>query len=117
MYFLNLNTFITKQKVTLDTQILSYTIDEAFRRQTRSLFRFLQSSVFERDDVALPRVASFFHQEALKQQQEAEAMLGYLAERGGNYCGKDVQVSPAGALYSNSSLYFLFFFSSSCVNA
>ncbi|KAM8752235.1 ferritin light chain [Acanthopagrus schlegelii] len=49
------------------------------------------SSVFERDDVALPRVASFFHQEALKQQQEAEAMLGYLAERGGNYCGKDVQ--------------------------
>lgn len=84
---------------------------------TRSLFRFLQSSLFERDDVALPRVASFFHQEALKQQQEAEAMLGYLAERGGNYCSKDVQVSPAGALYSNSSLYFLFFFSSSCVNA
>lgn len=47
--------------------------------------------VFERDDVALPRVASFFHQEALKQQDEAEAMLGYLAERGGNYCGKDIQ--------------------------
>ncbi|XP_070828911.1 ferritin light chain [Chaetodon trifascialis] len=38
-----------------------------------------------------PRVASFFHQEALKQEQEAEAMLGYLAERGGSYCGKDVQ--------------------------
>ncbi|KAM7415305.1 hypothetical protein PAMA_019910 [Pampus argenteus] len=49
------------------------------------------ASVFERDDVALPRVASFFHQEALKQQDEAEAMLGYLAERGGNYCGKDIQ--------------------------
>ncbi|XP_076589878.1 ferritin light chain [Chaetodon auriga] len=49
------------------------------------------ASVFERDDVALPRVASFFHQEALKQEQEAEAMLGYLTERGGSYCGKDVQ--------------------------
>ncbi|KAM7397286.1 hypothetical protein PAMP_020270 [Pampus punctatissimus] len=49
------------------------------------------ASVFERDDVDLPRVASFFHREALKQQDEAEAMLGYLAERGGNYCGKDIQ--------------------------
>ncbi|KAG7219234.1 hypothetical protein INR49_019227 [Caranx melampygus] len=29
--------------------------------------------------------------EALKQQEETEAMLGYLAERGGNYCGRDVQ--------------------------
>lgn len=52
----------------------------------------LQASVFERDDVALPRVASFFHQDALKQEREAEAMLGYLAERGGSYCGKDIQV-------------------------
>ncbi|XP_039988043.1 ferritin, heavy subunit [Xiphias gladius] len=49
------------------------------------------ASAFERDDVALPRVASFFHQEALKQQDETEAMLGYLAERGGTYCGKDIQ--------------------------
>ncbi|XP_028287245.1 ferritin, heavy subunit isoform X2 [Parambassis ranga] len=49
------------------------------------------ASVFERDDVALPRVASFFHQEALKQQDEAEAMVGYLAERGGAFCGKDIQ--------------------------
>ncbi|XP_029290031.1 ferritin light chain-like [Cottoperca gobio] len=49
------------------------------------------AKVFERDDVALPRVASFFHQEALKHEEEAEAMLGYLAERGGNYCGKDIQ--------------------------
>ena len=48
--------------------------------------------MFERDDVALPRVASFFQQEALKQEDEAEAMMGYLAERGGNYCGKDTQV-------------------------
>lgn len=48
--------------------------------------------MFERDDVALPRVTSFFQQEALKQEEEAEAMLGYLAERGGSYCGKDVQV-------------------------
>ncbi|XP_062246653.1 ferritin light chain, oocyte isoform-like isoform X2 [Platichthys flesus] len=29
--------------------------------------------------------------EALKQQAEAEAMLGYLAERGGKYCSKDIQ--------------------------
>ncbi|KAF0040480.1 hypothetical protein F2P81_006378 [Scophthalmus maximus] len=49
------------------------------------------ASVFERDNVALPRVASFFHQEALKQQAQAEAMLGYLAERGGRYCGRDIQ--------------------------
>ncbi|KAM9351619.1 ferritin light chain [Symphorus nematophorus] len=49
------------------------------------------ASVFERDDVALPRVAAFFHQEVLKQQEEAEAMLDYLAQRGGNYCGKDIQ--------------------------
>ncbi|XP_040894390.1 ferritin, heavy subunit [Toxotes jaculatrix] len=49
------------------------------------------ASVFERDDVALPRVASFFHQEAQKQQEETEAMMGYLAERGGNYCSKDIQ--------------------------
>lgn len=53
----------------------------------------LQASVFERDDIALPRVASFFHQEALKQQDEAEAMVGYLAERGGAFCGKDIQVT------------------------
>ncbi|XP_062246652.1 ferritin light chain, oocyte isoform-like isoform X1 [Platichthys flesus] len=49
------------------------------------------ASAFERDDVALPRVSAFFHQEALKQQAEAEAMLGYLAERGGKYCSKDIQ--------------------------
>lgn len=29
-------------------------------------FSLLQASVIEREDVALPRVASFFHQEALK---------------------------------------------------
>ncbi|XP_053283415.1 LOW QUALITY PROTEIN: ferritin light chain, oocyte isoform-like [Pleuronectes platessa] len=57
----------------------------------RPLFCLLQASAFERDDVALPRVSAFFHQEALKQQTEAEAMLGYLAERGGKYCGKDIQ--------------------------
>ncbi|KAI3371550.1 hypothetical protein L3Q82_023580 [Scortum barcoo] len=51
------------------------------------------ASAFERDDVALPRVASFFHQEALKQEEEAEAMLGYLAERGGNFCSKDIQMA------------------------
>lgn len=60
------------------------------------LFCLLQASVFERDDVALPRVASFFHQEALKQQAQAEAMLGYLAERGGRYCGRDIQVKSVG---------------------
>lgn len=49
------------------------------------------SSVFERDDMALPRIASFFHHEALKQQEEAQAMLQYLAQRGGTYCGKDIQ--------------------------
>ncbi|XP_023284886.1 ferritin light chain-like [Seriola lalandi dorsalis] len=64
--------------------VSSLLLDGAYRLQALA-------SVFERDDVALPRVASFFHQEALKQQDETEAMLGYLAERGGNYCGKDIQ--------------------------
>lgn len=51
-----------------------------------------QASVFERDDVSLPRLASFFQQEARKQQDEAEAMLSHLAVRGGSYCSRDIQV-------------------------
>lgn len=73
-----------------------------------NLFYLLQASVFERDDVALPRVACFFHQEALKQEEEAEAMLGYLAERGGNYCGKDIQVKTVASFVTNIFiLYYL----------
>ncbi|XP_047451355.1 ferritin light chain, oocyte isoform-like isoform X2 [Mugil cephalus] len=49
------------------------------------------TTVFEREDIPLPRVVSFFHHQALKQQDEAEAMLAYLAERGGTYCSKDIQ--------------------------
>ncbi|XP_058501801.1 ferritin light chain, oocyte isoform-like [Solea solea] len=49
------------------------------------------ASAFEREDIALPRVAAFFHKEAVKQQANIEDMLNYLAERGGQYCGKDIQ--------------------------
>ncbi|CAK6978269.1 ferritin light chain%2C oocyte isoform-like [Scomber scombrus] len=65
--------------------------DGAYRLQALAV-------VFERDDLALPRVAAFFHQEALKQQDEAEAMLGYLAERGGTYCGKDIHKPDCEAI-------------------
>lgn len=51
------------------------------------------ASVFDRDDVDLPRLASFFRHEAQKQQEEAQDMLRYLAQRGGTYCGKEIQRS------------------------
>ncbi|XP_056138210.1 LOW QUALITY PROTEIN: ferritin light chain, oocyte isoform-like [Lampris incognitus] len=49
------------------------------------------ASIFEQDDVALPRVASFFHQESLWEQAQTEAMMDYLAQRGGQYCNKNIQ--------------------------
>uniref|UniRef100_A0AAY4D1Z6 Uncharacterized protein n=1 Tax=Denticeps clupeoides TaxID=299321 RepID=A0AAY4D1Z6_9TELE len=38
------------------------------------------AKIFEQDSVALPRAAAFFH-----------AMLDYLNQRGGLYCGKDIK--------------------------
>ncbi|KAJ0069653.1 hypothetical protein NL108_011931 [Boleophthalmus pectinirostris] len=49
------------------------------------------ASAFERDDLALPRVALFFHHMAQTQQEEAQELLRYLSQRGGTYCGHDVQ--------------------------
>lgn len=48
--------------------------------------------MFEQDDIALPRVAAFFHRESVREQAQAEAMLNYLSDHGGQYCNKDIQV-------------------------
>ncbi|CAB1331555.1 unnamed protein product [Coregonus sp. 'balchen'] len=48
-----------------------------------------QAKIFERNDIALPRVAAFFHEHSEQEQSQAEAMLDYLSDRGGQYCNKD----------------------------
>ncbi|XP_029910315.1 ferritin, heavy subunit [Myripristis murdjan] len=47
--------------------------------------------VFEQGSIALPRLASFFHQQAERQEAEADAMLAYLAQRGGCYCARQIK--------------------------
>ncbi|XP_024243380.1 ferritin, heavy subunit isoform X2 [Oncorhynchus tshawytscha] len=49
------------------------------------------ANIFEQDDIALPRVAAFFHEHSAQEQAQAEAMLDYLSDRGGQYCNKDIQ--------------------------
>ncbi|XP_072291948.1 ferritin, heavy subunit [Eucyclogobius newberryi] len=49
------------------------------------------ASVFERDDCALPGLAWFFCHTAQRQQEEAQELLRYLSQRGGTYCGRDMQ--------------------------
>ncbi|XP_012688162.2 ferritin light chain, oocyte isoform-like [Clupea harengus] len=47
--------------------------------------------IFEQDNLALPRVATFFQLESQREQKQADAMLQYLNERGGQYCNKDIK--------------------------
>lgn len=49
------------------------------------------AKIFEQDDIALPRVAAFFHEHSEQERAQAEAMLDYLSDRGGQYCNKDIQ--------------------------
>uniref|UniRef100_A0A9J7XDS6 Ferritin n=2 Tax=Cyprinus carpio TaxID=7962 RepID=A0A9J7XDS6_CYPCA len=46
--------------------------------------------IFEQSDLALPRVAAYFHQESVELER-AEAMLQHLTQRGGKYCSKNIQ--------------------------
>ncbi|KAG1938303.1 ferritin heavy chain B [Pimephales promelas] len=49
------------------------------------------AKIFEQSDLSLPRVAAYFHQESVKELERAEAMLQYLSQRGGKFCGKNIQ--------------------------
>lgn len=49
------------------------------------------ANIFEQSDLSLPRVAAYFHQESVKELERAEAMLQYLSQRGGKFCGKNIQ--------------------------
>eukprot|EP00063_Salmo_salar_P050568 XP_014025403.1 PREDICTED: ferritin, heavy subunit-like [Salmo salar] len=49
------------------------------------------AKIFEQDDISLPRVAAFFHEHSEQERAQAEAMLDYLSDRGGQYCNKDIQ--------------------------
>ncbi|XP_059831690.1 ferritin light chain, oocyte isoform-like [Hypanus sabinus] len=47
--------------------------------------------IFEQDDVALPRVAAYFHKITQEEEKNAQTLLDYQTERGGHYCPKDIQ--------------------------
>ncbi|XP_029607347.1 ferritin, middle subunit [Salmo trutta] len=49
------------------------------------------AKIFEQDDISLTRVAAFFHEHSEQERAQAEAMLDYLSDRGGQYCNKDIQ--------------------------
>ncbi|KAJ0029283.1 hypothetical protein NQD34_004280 [Periophthalmus magnuspinnatus] len=58
------------------------------------------ASAFERDDLALPHLALFFHHMVQRQQEEAQELLRYLSQRGGTYCGPDIQRPDCEAVCS-----------------
>ncbi|XP_060765975.1 ferritin light chain, oocyte isoform-like [Neoarius graeffei] len=71
-------------------------VEEGLCGVSTSIMRFsyrLQAlaKIFEQDDLPLSRLAAFFHQESMREQAQAEAMLQYLSERGGHYCNKVIQ--------------------------
>ncbi|NXG14628.1 FRIHB protein, partial [Grallaria varia] len=48
---------------------------------------------FERDDVALPRLARFFREQAREEREHAEGLLRFQTRRGGRVLLQDVKVS------------------------
>ncbi|XP_051885170.1 ferritin light chain, oocyte isoform-like [Pristis pectinata] len=49
------------------------------------------AEIFEQDDVALPRVAGYFHKITQEEEKNAQTLLDYQTERGGHYCPRDIQ--------------------------
>ncbi|KAF7702224.1 ferritin light chain, oocyte isoform-like isoform X1 [Silurus meridionalis] len=71
-------------------------VEEALCGFSTSLMEFAYrfealAKIFEQDDLPLSRVAAFFHQESMREQAQAEALLQYMSERGGNHCNKVIQ--------------------------
>lgn len=55
-------------------------------------FSFLQSSYFDRDDVALGHVSAFFRSQSHEEREHAEKLLRFQNQRGGRVLLHDIKV-------------------------